>query len=151
MSRVTTMSSGIIPAHAGSTIRHQHRKLHGRDHPRSRGEHAYRLPYRGPEPGSSPLTRGAHRCNVRGNGGRGIIPAHAGSTSSGLPVPALDRDHPRSRGEHLVAALAMERNAGSSPLTRGALPVDGGCPFGFGIIPAHAGSTVLRCRRNRNG
>ena len=55
----------------------------------------------------------------------------------------VDEDHPRSRGEHTLAAFKVLAEAGSSPLTRGArggLGRGGGC---VGIIPAHAGSTLF--------
>ncbi len=72
----------------------------------------------------------------------GIIPAHAGSTRR-LPCGMTGTgDHPRSRGEHMLANVSSHGSWGSSPLTRGAhvttrevYPVNG-------IIPAHAGSTT---------
>ena len=145
-----TDGAGIIPAYAGSTgfqdsemrewtgssphtrgarFEHMHDLEADGDHPRIRGEH---------------WVRGCGRHPVRG-----IIPAYAGSTlpatsrlrstagssphTRGAPCRKhLDlrkaRDHPRIRGEHSVRAHEV---AG----------VDG-------IIPAYAGSTILRqCTR----
>ena len=53
----------------------------------------------------------------------------------------LVTDHPRIRGEHVVAVCLIVLLPGSSPHTRGALParLDGGLIGG--IIPAYAGST----------
>ena len=70
-----------------------------------------------------------------------IIPAHAGSTTA-FKAPSLQaRDHPRSRGEHLMARIRTIKPEGSSPLTRGALGFTSGAFVHLGIIPAHAGST----------
>ena len=71
----------------------------------------------------------------------GLIPAHAGSTTSELETYTSRRAHPRSRGEHRVTVNGKQSPSGSSPLTRGALPLvlrDWGL---IGLIPAHAGST----------
>nr|EEI14217.1 hypothetical protein HMPREF0276_1796 [Corynebacterium accolens ATCC 49725] len=51
-----------------------------RAHPRSRGEHLALVLEESHESGSSPLTRGARRGFRRVFLGRGLIPAHAGST-----------------------------------------------------------------------
>ena len=77
MARATT---GLIPAHAGSTSPAYALITYTRAHPRSRGEHGR---YRGgPRPfgGSSPLTRGAQQKQAKGAAGIRLIPAHAGST-----------------------------------------------------------------------
>ena len=93
-------SFGIIPAYAGSTL--------------------LTVSCRSPRLGSSPHTRGAllhSRETVRE---AGIIPAYAGSTGHALfAFPELG-DHPRIRGEHLVAHHPQIRQRGSSPHTRGA-------------------------------
>ena len=76
------MSSGIIPARAGST--QSRSPLCGRawDHPRSRGEHCLGGLGQRRIGGSSPLARGApygpHLIYLWG----GIIPARAGSTTA---------------------------------------------------------------------
>ena len=72
---------------------------------------------------------------------RRIIPAHAGSTYRRRCRASKSWDHPRSRGEHGSAAVLLRRPPGSSPLTRGARPVDCRYDAGVRIIPAHAGST----------
>ena len=76
----------------------------------------------------------------------GLIPAHAGKT--GWP-PCVHRStgaHPRSRGENQVQVLKAHFGDGSSPLTRGKLPVRGGLAERLGLIPAHAGKTTIRVR-----
>ena len=92
-------------------------------------------------PGSSPLTRGK-RGGLGGLGvGPGLIPAHAGKTSSGSRPPAPPRAHPRSRGENVVLQEVPEAYQGSSPLTRGKRNQELIKATGAGLIPAHAGKT----------
>ena len=127
----TSSTAGIIPAYAGSTQplgAQQHREP---DHPRIRGEHVERIGKRPNKPGSSPHTRGARGGGRRQIGGRGIIPAYAGSTHAF-----------RSRRNPTI---------GSSPHTRGARS---SLRCGFllaGIIPAYAGSTATNGLRTRCG
>ena len=51
--------------------------------------------------------------------------------------------HPRSRGENRALKDALDALEGSSPLTRGKLDHPGGGCHVVGLIPAHAGKTVL--------
>ena len=53
-------------------------------------------------------------------------------------------DHPRSRGEHAKRGCVGLLNRGSSPLTRGAHSSVLDAIWLARIIPAHAGSTVVR-------
>ena len=94
-----------------------------RDHPRIRGEHALDEADTAVSAGSSPHTRGAPADDDVDAEGRGIIPAYAGSTITGLP----DCNH----------------EAGSSPHTRGARQIGAQSLGRGGIIPAYAGSTRL--------
>ena len=114
------------------------------DHPRMRGEHRFSAYPRDVVSGIIPACAGSTRdCVFMETRHLWIIPACAGSTSSARPrslaflgssphargapcdecgyiIP--DRDHPRMRGEHRLAAL---------------------CMFAYGgIIPACAGSTL---------
>ena len=74
--------TGLIPAHAGKTLRPL-RGLHGMEaHPRSRGENALSCRNRVKTPGSSPLTRGKRDVGGVSAGGGGLIPAHAGKTQT---------------------------------------------------------------------
>ena len=74
----------------------------------------------------------------------GLIPAHAGKTSTVRCASSRARAHPRSRGENLFPPFAMPVTSGSSPLTRGK-PLHGDVPSHCeGLIPAHAGKTGLR-------
>ena len=98
-------------------------------------------------PGSSPLTRGKPLGAHRRIGTEGLIPAHAGKTSCSTTSARTFRAHPRSRGENGVRIWIATARTGSSPLTRGKLPVERrGFPRG-GLIPAHAGKTSGRASR----
>ncbi|ENO18102.1 hypothetical protein HMPREF9004_1133 [Schaalia cardiffensis F0333] len=70
--------------------------------------------------GSSPLTRGARNGTRRGSSGRGLIPAHAGSTNPARRLYHPSQAHPRSRGEHVKVSVVANTKQGSFPLTRGA-------------------------------
>ena len=138
--------SGIIPAYAGSTRKPQALQSATQDHPRLRGEHPVEGGPAHHGIGSSPLTRGAQGAGGRAIGRLGIIPAYAGSTSSSAHFLPLRSDHPRLRGEHPVEGGPAHHGIGSSPLTRGALPVLLNLGLAHGIIPAYAGSTYGRWR-----
>ncbi len=113
--------AGLIPAHAGSTPSRTNSSALFRAHPRSRGEHPRWGDIHWGTDGSSPLTRGARAAVRLDRQGRGLIPAHAGSTRCLSPGLSLERAHPRSRGEHAEGADVLA-------------VLDG-------LIPAHAGST----------
>ena len=73
-----------------------------------------------------------------------IIPACAGSTGGGGGRWLSRGDHPRMRGEHTVVKDVRQTVLGSSPHARGARIKHTVCEFTTGIIPACAGSTLLR-------
>ena len=75
-----SLAEGLIPAHAGKTLRSG--SLIGRTtaHPRSRGENHWMPHPIDPSRGSSPLTRGKHFPFTLDDGTRRLIPAHAGKT-----------------------------------------------------------------------
>ena len=135
---------GLIPAHAGKTVRESTTQNVPWAHPRSRGENLLRWLRVRVARGSSPLTRGklvtcraARRC-------RGLIPAHAGKTwrrGAGRPTR---RAHPRSRGENRSTSSFSAGAAGSSPLTRGKLHLRAQQSRRDRLIPAHAGKTTGR-------
>ena len=78
--RISSRSTRIIPAYAGSTQCTELRAIVEQDHPRIRGEHEDDDPGVFECFGSSPHTRGA-RDDFLGDGlAAGIIPAYAGST-----------------------------------------------------------------------
>ena len=72
--------NGIIPAHAGNTLRVGVVNAHLGDHPRACGEHCPVAAYYPRSRGSSPRMRGTLRSTWLGARPCGIIPAHAGNT-----------------------------------------------------------------------
>ena len=110
---------GLIPAHAGKTGFTTSGGALTRAHPRSRGENLRGRRCSSLVSGSSPLTRGKQIiprliCDLSG-----LIPAHAGKTTSKVVFTFVSTAHPRSRGENCLRVPVVEGDAGSSPLTRG--------------------------------
>ena len=56
------------------------------------------------------------------------------------------RAHPRSRGENFPDRDVATAVAGSSPLTRGKQAAHDGLQDDLGLIPAHAGKTLISAR-----
>ena len=136
-------AEGIIPAYAGSTLENVNNGGLDRDHPRIRGEHGRPDILHVYDTGSSPHTRGAPMAPYEYLTVYGIIPAYAGSTVRRQPQTRRYGDHPRIRGEHRGLNRVINQQTGSSPHTRGAQAQTRTPPFGQGIIPAYAGSTIL--------
>ena len=135
---------GLIPASAGSTIRHHDAPLMSRAHPRVRGEHARDAGASVDGEGSSPRPRGARFGGFRVGASVGLIPASAGSTYRYRRPTSTCRAHPRVRGEHAPPAVSNCRMRGSSPRPRGARGDAARNQVALGLIPASAGSTMLR-------
>ena len=132
----------ITPAHAGTTCRHIPTLPLLPDHPRSRGDHQggyHDILLFG---GSPPLTRGPRAVQLRVRRSLRITPAHAGTTCESYLVVGIDRDHPRSRGDHAFVLAKIASRAGSPPLTRGPLYSRDQRTVSPGITPAHAGTTA---------
>ena len=134
---------GLIPAHAGKTTAVRQCLQSGGAHPRSRGENANRAPRYCTVTGSSPLTRGKllrrdYRRHVRG-----LIPAHAGKTIAEGCDQDVNGAHPRSRGENAIVVGMVREGMGSSPLTRGKHFESDPDGSQMGLIPAHAGKTLI--------
>ena len=110
---------GLIPAHAGKTPARVGMRKAEQAHPRSRGENGERGATGGRGLGSSPLTRGKLRDEWRTVLRHGLIPAHAGKTSTTSARTFRSRAHPRSRGENRPVPSLPDPRVGSSPLTRG--------------------------------
>ena len=100
--------------------------------------------------GSSPLTRGKPIRAPRLSSGHGLIPAHAGKTTTTAIARSCPRAHPRSRGENGLATVARLESLGSSPLTRGKPPPPWAPGVTRGLIPAHAGKTSSGRRRTHS-
>ena len=112
-------AAGIIPAHAGNTLRSLGSLSANRDHPRACGEHRTMTPIRPFARGSSPRMRGTQNVSFLCCSTSGIIPAHAGNTSGILVCLRMAGDHPRACGEHVLSDAAFVRSQGSSPRMRG--------------------------------
>ena len=116
-------------------------------HPRSRGENRPGGKPQLSTQGSSPLTRGKRSHHGGYDKRRGLIPAHAGKTTGRATVSTVATAHPRSRGENAACEGGVSAGSGSSPLTRGKRFCELRVSFDAGLIPAHAGKTLLRAAR----
>ena len=134
---------GLIPAHAGKTHLVDAGLLQARAHPRSRGENNPTCVGGSTTRGSSPLTRGKRDGGGRGVVGWGLIPAHAGKTARRPASRPRSWAHPRSRGENGGCQVFSGLGLGSSPLTRGKRGGVVGVKCLAGLIPAHAGKTLV--------
>ena len=97
---VHTKQQGLIPAHAGKTVRCQRCPAGVAAHPRSRGENNNVTCVSLVSRGSSPLTRGKRIRAWCMRNRAGLIPAHAGKTQSYFKPLSRAWAHPRSRGEN---------------------------------------------------
>ena len=108
----------LIPAHAGKTLRRSARPRSGWAHPRSCGENHLMTSVAASLMGSSPLMPGRRGRRFDLFPGRGLIPAHAGKTSSPASPASRRQAHPRSYGENYALPWGRDLMSGSSPLTR---------------------------------
>ena len=137
------VTDGLIPAHAGKTALLRYKRDCSWAHPRSRGENRVYDMARAVEMGSSPLTRGKLLGPGIHHGRGGLIPAHAGKTNERRVLPRARPAHPRSRGENLLQLCEVCVDIGSSPLTRGKRSSLRPRRPPIGLIPAHAGKTIV--------
>ena len=79
-------------------------------------------------------------CPVVSSGG--IIPAHAGLTSTLCAYKLSRGDHPRACGAHGIEGAEEPAQQGSSPRMRGSRAFGSSKARRVGIIPAHAGLTT---------
>ena len=133
---------GIIPARAGSRLGHPVVLCSHRDHPRARGEQAYRRIACSSCEGSSPRARGAAQTEAQAKLVPGIIPARAGSRTWRCSDDRAAGDHPRARGEQGSLIEQHVHVLGSSPRARGAGQHHGQGHPDPRIIPARAGSRL---------
>ena len=113
------LQARLIPAHAGKTAHSTHSTCAAWAHPRSRGENSGAILLMYLMHGSSPLTWGKQRPQLRRRLRQRLIPAHAGKTGHDTPGSSRSSAHPRSRGENPSTLNNGENVNGSSPLTRG--------------------------------
>ena len=93
--------------------------------------------------GSSPLTRGKLDAVPHARDDLRLIPAHAGKTVDNGDRANHRPAHPRSRGENACYVEGIASTGGSSPLTRGKRPATPIPHTHRGLIPAHAGKTLI--------
>ena len=134
---------GSSPLTRGKRQRYADQRPASLAHPRSRGENLVSQTTPGTHGGSSPLTRGKRQRWNGPRGGIGLIPAHAGKTAPLRRVYCETEAHPRSRGENGQRSAAYFAAQGSSPLTRGKPDWRRRRSLGAGLIPAHAGKTLV--------
>ena len=141
---VLVLAVGLIPAHAGKTLR-AYLVVGGRAaHPRSRGENVCPWLEKPATWGSSPLTRGKLRLATSSAVWNGSSPLTRGKPRRGRRHREADGAHPRSRGENSPVDPVNVSIAGSSPLKRGKRLGERLGKERARLIPAHAGKTQRR-------
>ncbi len=140
-SRAHPARARTTPARAGSTTGLSAGGNAGRDHPRTRGEHAMGSNCLWGPAGPPPHARGAPRERLPVQHHLGTTPARAGSTPAPVRGGPGAGDHPRTRGEHHWAAEGMGLREGPPPHARGALTHPKATTLNGGTTPARAGST----------
>ena len=131
----------FIPACAGNTLLESQKSIMSTVHPRVCGEHLSQCRFKSFTFGSSPRVRGTPDLGGGRPVGHRFIPACAGNTANGKPLPTDDAVHPRVCGEHPSITSFICSKTGSSPRVRGTLPMLC-CPvISRRFIPACAGNT----------
>ena len=141
----------LIPAHAGKTVARLSMFRVLGAHPRACGENTPAWALSRERAGSSPRMRGKQGLVACWRPRRGLIPAHAGKTFLLFVFVDCIPAHPRACGENDNEIESAIREMGSSPRMRGKLlaielPTDR-----TGLIPAHAGKTLIRGEYLPNG
>ena len=132
----------LIPAHARKTLTPGSCPSDTSAHPRSHGENAVAARMDRQQIGSSPLTQGKREYITARARDWGLIPAHAGKTSSEPLLLASRPAHPHSRRENRPMTIVRPIHTDSSPLTRGKRIRLASTRSHFRLIPAHAGKTL---------
>ena len=131
----------ITPACAGRTGRGRGPGSGPTDHPRMRGEDDERQFNINPGGGSPPHARGGHpHIDLVARLDR-ITPACAGRTVWPDNATRILSDHPRMRGEDILAAVRVLLSSGSPPHARGGPRPTRRCGRRNRITPACAGRT----------
>ena len=95
-----TSTTGLIPAHAGKTMRETLSSPAEWAHPRACGENGETIGQAGCPAGSSPRMRGKRRPRRQVRSPTGLIPAHAGKTVCSIIKANVAAAHPRACGEN---------------------------------------------------
>ena len=140
----------ITPACAGKTMGRPSTTPTYMDHPRMRGEDRWRgILYRSGF-GSPPHARGRQFSDYAKSKPSRITPACAGKTLHMGNPPAVDRDHPRMRGEDISIRQFLGVVLGSPPHARGRRRLNLSKPLIYRITPACAGKTAYRSWQEGN-
>src|SRR5690606_16793220 len=110
-------------------------------HPRSRGDHHSDGAVTIEDCGPPPLARGPHVLSGDRASRDRSTPARAGTTAPPGTGQAPTRVHPRSRGDHGLAAANPQLLIGPPPLARGPRPGGGEPATPHRSTPARAGTT----------
>ena len=138
------MRSGrFIPARAGNTRYNVYCLSCPTVHPRPRGEHTLKSPWKVFPAGSSPPARGTRFAVRLLSSLQRFIPARAGNTARRAVAIDFASVHPRPRGEHARRVAAVGVCLGSSPPARGTLGIVFEHLDPARFIPARAGNTTL--------
>ena len=138
-SRTLCKTPRITPAYAGKRGFGNGTKKSGEDHPRLRGEKGTRCGIGLAFLGSPPLTRGKVENLGPEAAGLRITPAYAGKSPYFPQRKQRSLDHPRLRGEKVLALAQSLLKQGSPPLTRGKDFTALGSGLWKRITPAYAG------------
>ena len=136
----------ITPAGAGKTFIDFKTPLFKPDHPRRCGENYFTSTTAPLVIGSPPQVRGKHRITTRQVTIQRITPAGAGKTTNLHSKLLPDTDHPRRCGENKTSILLGIPYSGSPPQVRGKLLTSDDAFTIYGITPAGAGKTCVRCK-----
>ena len=136
------MRAGLIPACAGKTAHATGDRRRRRAHPRACGENIRTSLKDTLTQGSSPRMRGKPRVRRAQHWPHGLIPAHAGKTTTMNTHKFARQAHPRACGENIRTSLKDTLTQGSSPRMRGKPRVRRAQHWPHGLIPAHAGKTT---------
>ena len=132
----------ITPAYAGKSIYPAIACAYAWDHPRVCGEKWFSTSNGWKALGSPPRMRGKVAQHLLPAFRRGITPAYAGKSTSGLTTILWCRDHPRVCGEKADAVTYPHQFRGSPPRMRGKGRYHHGQGCQGGITPAYAGKSV---------
>ena len=132
-------AAGITPACAGKSNDKICLQFLFWDHPRVRGEKAIGKKIMMSQAGSPPRARGKVAADRAFLAVQGITPACAGKSSLWSLSAKYKWDHPRVRGEKILAERMRPAAAGSPPRARGKVAYSNHPSFSSGITPACAG------------
>ena len=136
--------TGITPAWAGKSPRHDRTQSEYRDHPRMGGEKLLAMKSRATFWGSPPRRQGKANWHCVRRPALRITPAHAGKRTRSWRAYGCPWDHPRVGGEKSTFLNSMSFPPGSPPRRRGKVPNARCFIERQRITPAWAGKSAFR-------